>query len=212
MTAYNTEQENFWAGSFGSSYIQRNMNASLLTANVAFFTRILSRTGPLASAIEFGANVGMNIRALNLLLPKAEFQAVEINEEAAAQMAASCRVTVHKGTLLGFKPKRLLELSFTKGVLIHIAPEALPEAYDTLHAASSRFILIAEYYNPTPISIPYRGHDNRLFKRDFAGEMMDRFPDLALLDYGFLYHRDPHFPQDDITWFLMEKRTPPPPP
>jgi hypothetical protein len=44
------------------------------------------------------------------------------------------------------------------------------------------------------------------FKRDFAGEIMDRFPDLRLVDYGFVYHRDPQFPQDDFTWFLMEKR------
>ena len=208
MTSYKTEQENFWAGSFGTSYIQRNIEDSLLRANIAFFTRVLSRTGPLNSAIELGANVGMNIRALNILLPKAELHAVEINEEAAAQLAASCRATVHPGTLLGFMPEFPLELAFTKGVLIHIAPEALTQAYDALHASSSRFVLIAEYYNPSPISIPYRGNDERLFKRDFAGEMLDRFPDLALLDYGFLYHRDPHFPQDDITWFLMEKRCP----
>ena len=25
-------------------------------------------------------------------------------------------------------------------------------------------------------------------------------------DYGFAYKRDPKFPQDDITWFLMEKK------
>jgi len=44
-----------------------------------------------------------------------------------------------------------------------------------------------------------------LFKRDFAGEMLERFADLKLLDYGFVYRRDPNFPQDDITWFLLEK-------
>jgi spore coat polysaccharide biosynthesis protein SpsF len=27
----------------------------------------------------------------------------------------------------------------------------------------------------------------------------------VLVDYGFAYHRDPAFPQDDITWFLLEK-------
>jgi hypothetical protein len=34
--------------------------------------------------------------------------------------------------------------------------------------------------------------------------MLDRFPDLSLVEYGFVYHRDP-FPQDDLTWFLLEK-------
>jgi spore coat polysaccharide biosynthesis protein SpsF len=56
------------------------------------------------------------------------------------------------------------------------------------------------------VAIAYRGHSDRLFKRDFAGEIMDRHSQLRLVDYGFAYRRDPNFPQDDITWFLMEKR------
>jgi hypothetical protein len=44
-----------------------------------------------------------------------------------------------------------------------------------------------------------------LFKRDFAGEMLERYPDLELIDYGFVYKRDNNFPQDDITWFLLKK-------
>jgi spore coat polysaccharide biosynthesis protein SpsF len=36
--------------------------------------------------------------------------------------------------------------------------------------------------------------------------MMDQHPELALVDYGFAYRRDPNFPQDDVSWFLMEKR------
>jgi spore coat polysaccharide biosynthesis protein SpsF len=55
------------------------------------------------------------------------------------------------------------------------------------------------------VSVPYRGHAERLFKRDFAGEMLKRYPKLRLLDYGFAYHGDANFPQDDITWFLLEK-------
>jgi spore coat polysaccharide biosynthesis protein SpsF len=93
-----------------------------------------------------------------------------------------------------------------KGVLIHIGPSELPRVYDLTHRASARFICIAEYYNPTPVTITYRGRGNRLFKRDFAGEMLERFPDLRLVDYGFAYRRDPVFPQDDITWFLLEKK------
>jgi len=65
--------------------------------------------------------------------------------------------------------------------------------------------LVAEYYNPTPVSVTYRGHQDRLFKRDFSGELLDRFKDLRLIDYGFAYSRDPNHPQDDISWFLLEK-------
>jgi pseudaminic acid biosynthesis-associated methylase len=91
-------------------------------------------------------------------------------------------------------------------VLIHMSPDQLPQVYDRLVAATGKYLLVAEYYNPTPVSINYRGHTDRLFKRDFAGEIMDRHPTMQLLDYGFSYRRDPTFPQDDITWFLMEKR------
>jgi spore coat polysaccharide biosynthesis protein SpsF len=81
----------------------------------------------------------------------------------------------------------------------------LTVVYEKIYQASDRFILVCEYYNPTPTSISYRGHSDRLFKRDFAGEMLDKYSDLTLVDYGFAYHRDAAFPQDDITWILMQK-------
>ena len=93
-----------------------------------------------------------------------------------------------------------------KGVLIHLNPDVLPAVYDLLHAASTRFVCIVEYYNPSPVGIAYRGHADRLFKRDFAGELLARHADLRLVDYGFVYHADPNFPQDDLTWFLLEKQ------
>ena len=74
-----------------------------------------------------------------------------------------------------------------------------------LYNASNKYILIAEYYNQTPIMIDYRGNKDRLFKRDFAGEILDKYPDLKLIDYGFFYNRDSNFKVDDINWFLMEK-------
>lgn len=84
----------------------------------------------------------------------------------------------------------------------------MQSVYEVLYDSSKRYICIAEYYNPTPISVSYRGHQERLFKRDFAGEMLEKYPDLQLIDYGFVYHGDANFPQDDVTWFLLEKNQP----
>ena len=61
------------------------------------------------------------------------------------------------------------------------------------------------YFNPSPISVKYRGHQNKLFKRDFAGELMSYYPDLELMDYGFCYSKDNNYPQDDMNWFLLKK-------
>jgi spore coat polysaccharide biosynthesis protein SpsF len=92
-----------------------------------------------------------------------------------------------------------------KGVLIHINPDALEQVYEKLYQAALKYICIIEYYNSTPVEVSYRGHSNRLFKRDFAGEVLDKYPDLKLVNYGFVYHRDNNFPPDDLTWFLLEK-------
>ena len=108
-------------------------------------------------------------------------------------------------SIIGFRPPRTWDLVLVKGVLIHINPDMLPDVYDSLVAACSRYLLVAEYYNPSPVAIPYRGHSDRLFKRDFAGEIMDLHPEMTLVDYGFSYRRDNKAPQDDITWFLLEK-------
>jgi pseudaminic acid biosynthesis-associated methylase len=204
--AARTPQEQLWAGEFGNDYITRNRDAALLDNNRALFEKVLSHTQDVSSAIEFGSNIGNNLRALRELLPAAELHSVEINAQAAAEIDAWGGATVEVASLMDFEPTRGWDLSFTKGVLIHLPPESLPDVYAKLVAASSRYVMVCEYYNPSPVEVSYRGHEHALFKRDFAGEILDAHPELRLVDYGFTYHRDPQHPLDDSTWFLMEKQ------
>ena len=203
---YQTEQERFWAGEFGDIYVERNKGAQLVAGNLVLFSKILARTEPVRSVIEFGANIGLNLRALRQLLPEAELSAIEINQKAIEELRRLEGINVYPQSILEFLPDRTRDLALIKGVLIHINPDMLPRVYDLLYQASQRYICVVEYYNPSPVTIPYRGETDKLFKRDFAGEMLDRFSDLRLVDYGFSYHRDINFPQDDLTWFLLEKR------
>jgi spore coat polysaccharide biosynthesis protein SpsF len=204
---FKTEQEAFWAGEFGNDYIERNQGSALLASNLDFFSKALRATRDIQSCIEFGANIGMNLKAIQLLHPNIQASAIEINSTAAAQLhQVIAPNNVHNTSILDFETIRTYDLTLIKGVLIHINPNELPLVYDKLVASCGRYLMVAEYYNPAPVTIPYRGHADRLFKRDFAGEIMDRHPQLQLLDYGFAYRRDPNFPQDDITWFLMEKQ------
>lgn len=205
---FKTEQETFWAGAFGTEYIQRNQGDALLASNLDFFAKALRATRGVQTCIEFGANIGMNLKALKLLHPTLEQHGIEINADAARELAQVISPkNVYQSSILDFNPPQTWDLVMIKGVLIHINPDVLPQVYDKLVASSGRYLLVAEYYNPAPVAIPYRGHADRLFKRDFAGEIMDRHPQMQLVDYGFAYRRDPNFPQDDITWFLMEKRS-----
>ncbi len=205
-TIYKTEQEDFWAGDFGTEYIDRNKSDQYLASNIHFFSKALKQTFHLDAIIEFGANIGMNLKAIRALYPTVKLSGIEINEDAAGILETLIgKDSVHNCSIFDFEAKQQHSLSLIKGVLIHINPDMLDLVYQKLYESSSRYILVAEYYNPTPVTINYRGHSDRLFKRDFAGEIMQKYPDLQLIDYGFAYKHDPSFPQDDITWFLMEK-------
>src|SRR5262249_39172487 len=151
-------------------------------------------------------NLGLNMMALHHLLPAAQLSAIEINKSAADELRKLEYVTVYQQSIYEFEVSKTFDLALVMGVMIHQEPEKLPEFYDRVYQSTDRYICLNEYYNPTPVEVPYRGHKGQLFKRDFAGELLDRFKDLQLVDYGFQYHRDPNFPADDGNWFLLEKR------
>ena len=207
---FKTEQEKFWAEQFGDEYIDRNSNDEVAAANLSFWSRILSKIDSVDSCVELGSNIGNNIRAIRALSPGAYLEAIEINERAVKELAnwfsKAGGGSVQHASIIDWKPVEKFDLAFTKGVLIHISPDHLQTVYENLFQSSKKYIVVAEYYNPVPVSVSYRGHSEKLFKRDFAGEMLDLYPSLQLVDYGFVYHRDPAFPADYISWFILEKK------
>jgi len=135
-----------------------------------------------------------------------DLSAIEINPKAVDQLKIIEGVKTYAQSILEYDVDFQRSFVFTKGVLIHINPRMLPVVYDLMYRTSSRCICMVEYYNPTPVEINYCGHPDRLFKRDFAGEMMDKYGDLRLIDYGFNYRRDNNFSCGDENWFLLEKQ------
>ena len=156
--------------------------------------------------MELGANIGANSVALKNLYPDINIQGVEINSLAFKKLAKVLgKKNSFNQSIESFNGKKKYDLVFTKGVLIHINPENLEKIYEKMFKLSKKYILIIEYFNPKPVSNEYRGHNEKLFKRDFAGEILKKYNSLRLIDYGFSYHGDYSFPQDDLTWFLLEK-------
>jgi spore coat polysaccharide biosynthesis protein SpsF len=204
---YKTKQEAFWAGDFGNKYLERNTgDEKVIASRIYLFSKILSKTSNVHSIFELGANIGHNLIAISKLLPDVFLSAIEINQLAVEKLKQIDKVSeVISESILEFDTKKTYDFVFTRGVLIHINPNKLNEVYKLLYNCSKKYICIIEYYNPTPLEIKYRGHRKVLFKRDFTGEIIDKFPDVQLIDYGFIYRRDPNFPQDDITWFLLKK-------
>jgi len=205
--SYQTEQENFWAGEFGDEYLRRNdLTPSSLASRLALWGKIL-RNCPRcpSSVLELGANIGINLHAFALLLPDASLTGLEINSSATKALRKWGGAEVIESSLFTFSPQKKWGFVFTSGVLIHLNPDLLPTAYTLMAECSLRYICMVEYYNPAPVTVAYRNNTEKLFKRDFAGEFLALHSEFVLRDYGFVYHKDPIFPGDDLTWFLLER-------
>jgi pseudaminic acid biosynthesis-associated methylase len=189
---------------FATDYMLRNTGEEMVRANVNLFSKILKSAPGVNSIAELGCNIGMNLMALNRLSRDYRLRGYEINEEASRRASSLGIADIVNTTILNPLFGETYDLVFTKGVLIHISPDHLDKVYDNLISLSKRFIMVCEYYNPSPVSVSYRGEEDRLFKRDFAGELIDKF-NLKLIDYGFNYYRDTYLTNDDATWFLLEK-------
>src|SRR3546814_2405469 len=109
------------------------MTHSFPTRRSSALSNALRRAGPVASAVEFGPNIGLNLVALRRLLPPVDLAAIEINAKAVQSLRQLDRVEVHHGSIIERHVTRSFELAFCSGVLIHINPDALPAVYDNLY-------------------------------------------------------------------------------
>ena len=180
-----------------------------LEANLRFFQSALAFSHA-TSIIELGCGVGLNREALWEWDENIAYHGIDIDAKSIGTAATHgatwtvLDVATPYAAPLALAVGPAADLTFTKGCLIHIEPAKLPAVYENLYRLSTSEIMIAEYYSPNPVEIEYRGKTGLLWKRDFAGEMLQAYPDLRLVDYGF-HSRHDEFPQDDITWFLMRR-------
>jgi len=204
-----TEQTAFWRGEFGDSYVGRNeLTAQTMRASRAKWARILQSV-PAShprSILEVGANVGINLAALSELTA-AELHGVEPNSSARAVLTKrSFMMPGHIHDALGDKlpyGDGEIDMVFTSGVLIHVAPERLEATCREMHRVAKRYVACVEYFADQPTEMVYRGHQGKLFKRDFGGYWWELFPALSLVDYGFFWRRATGL--DNLTWWLFEK-------
>lgn len=202
------EQEDFWANDIAQDYMQANSNFNV-PLGIEAWKKMTSSidVSSLSSLLECGCNIGRNLNSLQNLMPNAYTAVIEINKEALEIAVKNYEIAeFFHGSIKDARLSRRFNLVFTCGVLIHINPLDLHVTMQNIYDFSDRYILIAEYFNRTPISIEYRGRSERLFKQDFGKVFMENF-EVKLVDYGFLWghiYDDAGF--DDVTYWLFEKR------
>jgi len=200
-------QEYFWKNEITESYAQDNATFDEELGLLAWQKMLNSiELKEIRSYLDCGSNVGRNISFLKRLMPEAQANIIELAEGPFNKCKNDFDI---KNSFLGpIKNARFnqkFELVFTSGVLIHINPDDLLITMKSIYENSSKYILIAEYFNRTPVEIDYRGQSNMLFKRDFGKFFKENF-ECEVVDYGFLWGDE--FDSagfDDITYWLFEK-------
>jgi pseudaminic acid biosynthesis-associated methylase len=206
-----THQLKNWRGCFGDDYIARNaVEDWKIEFGKEGFKRILKKI-KVKSIMEIGCNIGLNLIYLSSIYDRdIDLYAVEPNGKAFSILTSDSRIKLKEAwNTSAFDlpiPNAYVDLIFTSGVLIHIAPENLGDATDEIVRVANKYILCIEYFSHKPISIRYQNKDNVLFKRDFGSFYLDRYPDLKCIDYGFLWQRELKV-FDNLNWWLFKKAT-----
>lgn len=212
MSAQGTEslndQEVFWSQTYAQEYMAKNASFDR-AKGVEGWQRMLAAAGPITSLLECGCNIGRNIDFLNDVLPQANKSAIELSKPAYDFVTSRFAFDrSFNGPILesDFAPASF-DLVYTIGVLIHIHPDNLLANMRKMFDYSNRYVLIGEYFNRTPVMLPYHGEEDRLFKRDFGKLFLENFP-VDVVSYGFLWgHEFDDAGFDDVTWWLFEKRS-----
>jgi pseudaminic acid biosynthesis-associated methylase len=194
--------EDLWAGDFGDDYVERNKAAS--EGRHPFWADRLAKL-EVTSALEVGCNVGGNLRWLAELLGAQNVAGVDVNETALDVVRSELPgvdVRVATARELPFDDDAF-DLVFTTGVLIHQSPDELPRVMDEIVRCSRRYVLCGEYRADELEEVPYRGQRGALYKQDYGRLYQERFPQLRLLEEGFLPKSEGVW--DDVTYWVFEQ-------
>ena len=159
----------------------------------------------IGSVLEVGCNRGHNLVALSSILEHGSTLTGIEPQPYARSLArqASDLIEVLDGTIYDIPfADRSFDLVLTSGVLIHVPLGSLGAAIRELHRVSRRYLLSIEYFADEETVIPYRGHDDLLWKRDFLAHFEEQLPTLRLLGSGDLTI-DQGF--DRARWWLLER-------
>lgn len=198
-----TDLERLWAGDFGNDYVERN--AANIHGRKGWWEETIARLEP-RNILEIGCNIGGNLRPLSEILGVENVAGVDVNASALEVLRAAVPgidVRHATGRALPFEDASF-DVTFTMGVLIHQGPVELEPMMREIVRCSRRHIICVEYFAEEDTEVPYRGQTGALFQRNYGGIYQRLFPELELLDTGYL-PRSKEASWDDATWWIFEK-------
>ena len=196
------EKENLkqWSGEFGDAYTERNNKTVSQMERMYFDNYGITRTGMNRqfinsldrdiSILEVGCNIGNQL----ICLQKMGFRnlyGIEPNKSAleiARQRTKHINLIEASGLSIPFEPSSF-QLVFTSGVLIHVPPSDLNKFMEEVHRVTALYIWGFEYFAPNHESVPYREHEDMMWRGNFAQMYREKFPDLSIVHAKFYRYK-----------------------
>ena len=187
-----TKQMREWSGTFGREYTDRNALSldemeALYKKNYGFTRtelneKFLNHLDRSTRILEVGSNIGNQLLCLqkmgfyNLYGIELQSYAVELSKS----RTKGINIIQGEASDIPFKDN-YFNMVFTSGVLIHISPPDLVDVMKEIYRCTRGYIFGLEYYSENPTEIEYRGHQNLLWKMNFASKYLELFDDLDLV-------------------------------
>ena len=215
MIESKTHQMEKWLGEFGRNYTDRSIFPDEAHYDKIYLERYgrtrvefchdwLGELPRKTRILEIGSNVGHQLRCLRKIGFTSLF-GIEIQRycvDKAKELTFGVDIIEGSAFDIPFKDG-YFDLVFTNNVLIHFAPGDLPIVFDEMNRVTRRYIWGFEYYAPEISEKMYRGNTNLLWKADYAGLMLGRYPDMHLLREAKYSYRDDANNTDKA--YLLEK-------
>lgn len=191
-----------WTEDFGNDYTKRQQ--STIDVRLPLWRMLLPQN--CRSVLEVGANIGANLEAIGRI-SDCELYASEPNDFAREELInGGFVVPSHVNADFADKlswPNDIADLVITSGLLIHVPPDKLLKSMSELHRCAKRWIISAEYFAPSEEMVPYRGHKDALWRRDYGSLWLDNFQDLQCSAAIFAWKRMTGL--DNLTFWVLEK-------
>lgn len=191
------ETEQAWAGRFGNDYLARNrVNWH---DRLPFWQSAIDFMHP-ATVLEVGCNAGWNLLAIHECDRSIELLGIDVNASAVEEARQNGLEVQQLSAvaLMGYQDPGSIDLVFTAGMLIHVAPNDLEATMRAILSTSGRYILAIEYEAEEETAVEYR-EGVGLWKRPYG--MLYQQMGLRLLSTGVAGGFD------DCTYWLLEKVT-----
>lgn len=202
-----------WDGEFGKKYTNRNdltlEEMEQLTEKNYGYTRtelnneFIGNLDRSIKILEVACNIGNQLNCLQKMgfnyLYGIELQdyTVELSK------SRTKHINIIQGSAFDIPYKDgFFNMVFTAGFLIHISPEDIEDVLMEIYRCSKKYIWGFEYFANEYTEVKYRGHDDLLWKTNFAKLYLDAFDDLRLLkERKYKYLSDANID----SMFLLEK-------